>query len=199
MSVFKYFHEEKHLPLRSLSKDNFFPLHYACFNGSSEVVLYILNKDPEEATLNPEKSNKFHLLFCAVKGNKLDIIEELFKNGAKVTDSHNDQNELINESIKHQDERILSLIYNNHDPNLPQGKVTFAMNAIIYHNFEALKLVYRGLEDITPYYCDRLGYHSLISLFICIDSNKKHKDKLLKILDDAKDISIEPPEEPGKF
>ena len=31
LECFKYLHEEKHLPLRSLSEDNFFPLHYACF------------------------------------------------------------------------------------------------------------------------------------------------------------------------
>ena len=68
LECFKYLHEEKHLPLRSLSEDNFFPLHYACFKWSSDIALYILNKDPEEVTLNPQKYAELPLLYCAVMG-----------------------------------------------------------------------------------------------------------------------------------
>lgn len=70
------------------------------------------------------------------------------------------------------------------------------MHAIIHHNIEIFKLVYRGLEDITPYFWDIHGYQTIISLIVLNDDTHIYKDIFLRILNDAKDISIEPPESP---
>ena len=74
------------LSLRLQSAAGYYPLHYACHNGSHKVALYILSKDPNQAHDHIEGIDNNQLLNFAVIGSDPEILQALFDKGAKKTD-----------------------------------------------------------------------------------------------------------------
>ena len=197
---------EKEQGIKSLqvqSAEGYYPLHYACYNGSTEVALYILSKEPHQAQLHPEGINDLQLLYCATLGSDPEILNELFKNGAKMSDSWNKEEKLITKGIGLHSREILSILM-KHATNKPNSRVdasqcTVAMRAVINHNVQALEVLYRGKEDIIPSFYDRSGFHSLISLICETDVNHLFKNMFVKILRDASDLELEPDFHNGQY
>mgnify|MGYP001058873192 CR=1 FL=1 len=74
-----------------------------------------------------------------------------------------------------------------------------SMDAVINHDFSLLENIYNKDKDLLPFYYDRTGYHSLISLIMETDVRHLCKNFFIKIINDAKNIPIEPPEIPGEL
>lgn len=202
LECFRYIERTGKLKLRSQSAAGYYPLHYACYSGSNEVALYILSKDPSQAQAHPEGINDLQLLYCATLGSDPEILQALFDNGAKMSDQWNKEEKLIAKGIGLHNRDILSILMKN-STNKPGSRIdatqgTAAMRAVINHNVEALEVLYRGKEDITPCFTDRSGFHSLVSLICETDVRKIFKGIFKRILTDARDIQIEPEYIAGK-
>lgn len=199
LQCFQYLQNAKQIPLRQLSSRNLLPLHYALYAGSIDVSLYILKEDPEESILHPEDSKYCSLLYFAVLGSNLTVVEELFKNGLKLSDPWIHEELIITKVIGRYSDDILSFLWSKRIPptNDENNKGTYAMRCVIHHNVSSLEIIYDKEYDLNKYFTDRTGYHNLISLIAETDPRNIFKEIYLKILDDAKDISIEPPEEFG--
>lgn len=74
LDIFKYLENEKKLPLRIPSELGLLPLHYACAHGSSDVALYILGKDPEQAKIDFDNKDIPSLLYLSIRGKKSDVL-----------------------------------------------------------------------------------------------------------------------------
>ena len=199
LQCFQYLLKEKQMPLRHLSTRNLLPLHYALYSGSKDVSLYILKEDPEESILHPEKDKEFSLLFCAVLGSDTTVVEELFKNCSKLNDPWNDESRIISKAIGRNYTDLVSLLWKQHNPlnNDEKNTGTYAMKCVINRNVNSLELIYDKNYDLDKFFIDRSGYHNLISLIAETDVRKIFKNFYLKILDDVKEMTIEPPEEYG--
>lgn len=57
--IFCYLQKRKKLSLRIESASSLYPLHYACWNSSTEVALYILTQDLEQAKIIVEGAGEF--------------------------------------------------------------------------------------------------------------------------------------------
>ena len=79
----------------------------------------------------------FSLLYCAIFSSKIDIIQELFNKGAKLTDSWNDQHMILSKAIS-QHSNIFKFLYQNHSPDFSTTpkKPTHTMRAVIEHNLK---------------------------------------------------------------
>ena len=102
----------------------------------------------------------------------------------------------------HLSSNLLSELFNPKNPiiKLIPCERTMIMDAVINHNFSILENIYNKDKDLLPFFYDRSGYHSLISLIPQIDyARHLCKNFFIKIIKDAKNIPIEPPEIPGKL
>ena len=196
LECFQYLYKEKQLPLRLQSQKGYLPLHYACYNGSTEVALYILNEDPE-APANQDKK-KLSFLYCAVLGHDKTIVEELLKKGDKLSSPLNDEYTIILKAIGLHNTEILSILFplrnKDYESIYHNDRSSYSMAAVLSHDVHALELVYCK-EDLNHTLIIRSKFISLISTITEVDQRHEFKDILLKILDDAKDTCIEPPEE----
>lgn len=122
------------------------------------------------------------------------IFNALIEKGAKNAVSKIDYNKIIDSTFGLHNIPLLSSVLEHFPVYLSDelNTKTFSMQAVIYHNIEALKMVYMGKEELLHYYYDRNGFNSLISLFSQLNS-LQHNEIFLSILEDAKDIKIEPP------
>ena len=137
LECFKFIHEDKKIPLKILSENKLIPLQYACFYGSTDVALYILNEDPDECKYHDDEKSIFSVLYCATIGGKIEIMQELFNKGAKLTDSWNDQHMILSKAIS-QHSNIFKFLYQNHSPDFSTTpkKPTHTMRAVIEHNLK---------------------------------------------------------------
>lgn len=195
LECFRYLEVQCKLGLRRPSANGFLPLHYACWSGAHEVALYILTKEPSQSTSHPEGINDLHLLYCATIGCDAEILETLFNNGAKMSDPWNNEKKLIEKGIGLHNKAILTLLLKKAtQKGRDTSQMTVSMKAVIFHNAEALAAIYNGKDDILAHYIDSTGFHSLISLICETDQkNKTFKQVLIKILNDAQNLKIEPP------
>ena len=118
-----------------------------------------------------------------------------------MSDQWNKEEKLIAKGIGLHNREILSILMKN-STNKPNSRIdatqgTASMRAVINHNVDALEVLYRGKEDITPSFIDRSGFHSLVSLVCETDVRKIFKNVFVRILKDAHDIQIDPPYNPG--
>lgn len=204
VECFEYYLTNSELSIRQTYYNNIYlPLHYACWFGSKSVALYILNNDPEEALLCPNE-NDLSLLYCAVVGGNYEIIQELLKRGAKYS-SPNDY-----KGVKYG--RLCHLVSRAKETNKPDIITLLSkyiplvehlsrqnspiMTEFIKHNMNVIPNLYQGVEDITYYVYRKNGYVSIISLLADYFTHyRQMKDFVLKVLNDAKDLTIEPPDE----
>ena len=98
LEIFIYLHEDCNLPLDSQNLDGYYPLHYACYGGSLEVVSYILQQEPQQATLLPKVEHHF-LYFATFSGNST-ILSLLFRCGADINAIQNRRDSPIIVAIK---------------------------------------------------------------------------------------------------
>lgn len=201
LKCFQYIEKELHISLIIPTKDGFIPLYYACFNGSIDVVKYILDRSPEQAKFNIEKQKKISLFMCAIRSQKSEIIEELIKNGNHISDKMNDEALIIEMAIGCQNLEILKTILKYKSPNLTKNNNNwpFSYVSLINRNIPSFEIFYNGREDIL---FNDIGfdYLSIISV-ICFSGDKIFKPTLMRILDDAikENISIEPPNQDGIY
>lgn len=191
---FAYLHLERKIPLRQPSSHSFLPLHYACWNGSTEVALYILTNDPTEAQYIVEGANELQLLNCSLIGGDIEIVKELLEKGAKY-----DQQTLINKAICLRRADFLKLIYQNLQNSRFTSDTPLTVKAVFEHSPESLEIFYNGKEDIISKIPNKPN-QNLISLICDFDHSKKFKNILInRILKDAKDLNLEPtnPSIPG--
>lgn len=202
LDCFRLIEREGKLRLRSPSSRGFYPLHYACYNGSNEVALYILTKDPSQAQAHPEGIGDLHFLFCATKGTEPEILQALFDNGAKISDPWNNEDKLISAAIALHDREILSILMKYQTgkgaSNIDTSKGTPSMKAVTSFNVDALEILYNKNFDLTASFIDRGTYYTLISLICETDVKKMFKNFFKKILIDARDVQIEPEYIPGQ-
>lgn len=192
IKCFKYLHEEKDFSLRHPSQNNLFAIYYACHAGSTNVVKYILSQDPSQSQLNFLGLDNKSLLNIAIFGNK-EIIEELLKNGANVTDPWNDQYQIIIDAIATRKMDILSLIYKLITPNIqpPPNHPSFIVKAIIDFNLSAVEFFIA--EDGIDF--TQANNAQLIEKIIDVDNRTlRFKNTLINILSkDTENIPLDQP------
>lgn len=115
----------------------------------------------------------------------------------KLSDPWNHEELIITKVVGRYSDDILSFLWSKRIPptNDENNKRTYAMRCVTDHNVSSLEIIYDKDYDLKKYFTDRSGYNSLISLIAVTDQRNIFKEIYLKILDDAKDILIEPPEE----
>lgn len=188
--VTKYKNNKEHNVLRLKSAKSYFPLHYACFNGSREIVAYILSEDPEQASLIPPDIDH-HFLFFAVYGGDPIILTELFKNGADLEERHNVSDNPIGKAITLSQIECLKVLLKYEKRSINQDYYTPAMLASKNCHPDALKLLITGEDDITYF---SPSNQSVISLMFYYSNGLLFKDVLIDLLRKYPDVRIEPPD-----
>lgn len=185
-------HDDLGIPLRYTSTENFLPLHYAVVSGSTDIVSYILKEEPEEATLCPEGTEKYTLLNCAVfcPQIQVEITRELIKLGAEVQLPLTDENRLLIKLLLSTNDNEIITIFKEKYPEiveelLEEIEIEPLQKAIINNKINDLDNLYKGSYSI----------QQIISIITLIVKNNflNMKPFLLRILDDLKNETIEPP------
>lgn len=194
LDCFRYLQLTRNIPLRKESAGSFYSLHYSCLSGSSEVSLYILSQDPDEATHIVQGGDRQQVIYCSIVGGNPEILEALFKVGASLSKYIDDQNDYIKKAISLHNAEILKLLYKHYQKNDKQSNkfIPLSMKAAKYHDIEAFRLLYRGPEDIIFKLSDGT-YENLVEIICSFDKTYTFKKDLLKILDDCQDLDLEPP------
>ena len=190
LDCFVYLQKTKNVNIRAPSSHSFIPLHYACWSGSTEVALYILTQDPSEAALPVQGGTSIQLLYCAVMGGDSEVLQVLFNNGASLSHTFNDKKKLVNKAIGLHKIDILRILYDNLSDS--KDLLSPCAQAINDHNLEAFQMLYQGKKDIL-FKTSSGATDSLVHLICCSDRDHKFKPMLMKILDDADDLDLEPP------
>lgn len=86
------------ISLRVLSGSSYFPLHYACLGRAIECAAYILEQDPEQATM--EFDCQWQPVFLATFANSPTILEMLFSHGANLQSRKNVENRPFEQALK---------------------------------------------------------------------------------------------------
>lgn len=196
LECFVFLHEEKGLPLSAHSAKSYYPLHYACFSGSREVVSYILSKSPSMAAELPDDI-PHHFLYFAVYGGDPVILEELFKNGADLNKNQNKNDDPIGKSIDISNIECLKVLL-EHDVHSQNTKnQTPAMLASLNCHPKALEILVKSSEDL-GYFTKNSAtgkYESVVSLMFSYSSGSIFKDVLINLLTKHPDVRIEPPDD----
>lgn len=143
------------------SAASYHPIHYACWNGSYEVVSYILEKDPSEAKVLPSVDN--HLIYLATLSGDAEILEMLLKNGADVSADQNVKNQPVNAAIKSRHVACLKLLL-KYKPRRTRDHREFSSLMLAISNCEAaaVPILIECGED--PSYIAPNVYESALSL-----------------------------------
>lgn len=192
--IFCYLQKRKKLSLRIESASSLYPLHYACWNSSTEVALYILTQDLEQAKIIVEGAGEFQFLYCGIAGNNFEIVQTLMDKGCELDKQPMNEYIPIQKVIGVQNSDILALLYQKYKKN----EISYnqlVIESVINNNEVALEMFYQGKSDII--------YSSIEYPFVCLIGliynqdyeQKKFKHMLLKILNDAKDMNVEPTNE----
>lgn len=197
LEIFFYLNSTKGMPIGILSGHSFLPLHYACWNGSEEVASFILTNDQSEATFFTPFPSPLQLLYCATRGQDIDILNNLFKYGSNLSDERNYPNDVINLAILLGKKEIVECLHahykiSNNNPN--ESYWNLPMKAVLTQNVDAFNILYSGSNDL--FVCEHNSgtYISLIDLICRHDNtNKKFKSILLEILNKNSHIILEPP------
>ena len=193
LDCFRYLQLTRKIPLRMKSASSYYPLHYSCLSGSSEISLYILSQDPDQATHIIQGGGQQQVIYCSIIGGNPEILEALFKSGATLNQYIYDQNDYIKKAISLHNIEILKILYKHYKDDCKQTNkfIPLSMKAAKYHDIDSFRLLYRGPQDIIFKSFDGT-YENLIEIICSIDNKHIFKDELLKILDDCQDIDLEP-------
>lgn len=186
----KYQTERTENVLRKLSTKSYFPLHYACFSGAREIVAYILDKDPEQASLIPSNIDH-HFLFYAVYGGDPVIMNELCSKGADPDEIHNKKDDPIGKAISLCQIECLKVLLKYEKKSTNSGFETPAMLAAKNCHPDALKLLITCEDDITYF---SPSNQSVISSMFFYASGNIYKTVLINILRKYPGVRIEPPD-----
>lgn len=135
--------------LRSLSSDSYWPLHYACENGSSEVASYILSRDPDQAKIDTDTN--FQAILISIQSDSPDILEMLLNYGANLESPKNKLSFPLERAIRTKHFSCL-LVLLNHECKIQvkAGFRTPLMIAVAYHFSKAiLPLIDLGCDPQT--------------------------------------------------
>lgn len=133
--------------IRSLSADSYYPLHYACFHASYEVVMYTLHLDPSIALDETETNHQY--LFLSVIGGDPVILSQFFKLGVNQNSVKNKRDDIFSKCISCRSIDCLKILLEHEHQKYDQyGDTTMQMKAIINNQPEALRLLIRSIEDI---------------------------------------------------
>lgn len=195
LDCLRYLQLTRKVSLQAKSTRSFHPIHYSCYSGSAEVTLYILTQEPTEVKYYIADSGYVQLIYCAINGQSPEILTALFQKGILLGRDDAEAKSNMFKAIELHDSDILKIIYKNSKHNTTKSKIStlpLSMLAIEEHNFEAFKLLYNGKEDII-YKSPDGTYKNLICLICQNDRFNKLNDVLLSIIDDGKEIDLEPP------
>ena len=195
IECFRYLYEELHLILRHIGGHNYIPLHYALCAGSVDVSKYILNEDPEESTFHLIGINNFSILYCAAFSTKIELVQEVMKNGASINDPWVNQLELLKYQISIHNNDVFQLFYDQLNPDMKTNQYLYslAMTAIHVFNSHAVEIIYNEEKCRDLINNDLNLFIKLIFAIAIADREEKFKNFLLKILSYAKDKELEPP------
>ncbi|KAK8893366.1 hypothetical protein M9Y10_021783 [Tritrichomonas musculus] len=177
--------------LRTQSVKAYYPLHYACFNGSREIAVYILKKEPQMAAETPPNIDH-HFIYYTIFGGDPIILTELFENGAELDDKRNMKDDPIGKAIDLCQIPCLEVLLKYEKRMLNQEHFTPAMLAAKNCHPEALKILVRSSDELAYFSPTN---QSVISLIFYYSNGGMFKDVLIDLLKKYPNIRIEPPDE----
>ena len=130
------------------SAESYLPIHYACSNGSKEVLTYILSIDPSQAVTN--YSTEYNLLQLATRANSPDILKILFDYGAKLnTKTTNAPMDPISISIRSKNVECLKILLKHTSDSLKMYQnMTPIMVALVNNKPDAVPLLIDAKVDL---------------------------------------------------
>ena len=138
------------IPLTIQSADLYLPIHYACLNGSKEVLTYILTMDPSQAYT--EYRTEYNCLQLATFSNSPEILKILFDYGAELktrkfkTYSNNDP---ISVSIKQRNVECLKILLKHTGDSLKcVQNMTPIMLALVNNKPDAVPILIDAKVDL---------------------------------------------------
>jgi ankyrin repeat protein len=138
--------EDKGLSYDQESAASYLPIHYACSNGSYEVVCYIIKKDPRQAGILP--AVEWHLPYLATIAGDPEILGLLLQNGADLSLPQNIDNQPVSQAIRRRNVECLRLLlkYKLRTARDISDHSTL-MHAIANNEMEAIPLLLDSGED----------------------------------------------------
>ena len=109
LDCFIYLHKCANLDLRLMSANSYLPIHYACFNGSYEVLSYIIANDPTQATL-VVKELRYQPIYLATRSGSVDCLRLLLDNGADLSVDENKANQPVQTALQFHSAECLKLL-----------------------------------------------------------------------------------------
>ena len=143
--VFVYL-ESLGFSLKTPSAAQYYPIHYACANGSLEVCSYILMKEPFEARMLPDV--EYHLIYLATTAGNCQILKLLFSCGADINADKNKNNKPVQQAIRTRNVECLKLLLPKITrTDLDTREYTSIMLAITNNQPDAVPLLLEAGED----------------------------------------------------
>ena len=169
------------------SADSYRPIHYACYNGSYEVVCYIIAKDPLQARLLPAVEH--HLIYLATVSGNADILELILANGADVLAHENVKDKPVEQAIKRRHVECLKLLLKNKLVKTRDVReYSTLMMAIANLERDAVPMLLEYGED--PNYITNKDHHS--ALFLACFLGKEWLDTVKLLCEKATKIDLDP-------
>ena len=109
LDCFIFLHKVANLPLRQTSAESYLPIHYACFNGSYEVLSYIIANDPEQAAFLGAGLH-YHPIYLATRSGSAECLRLLLEHGADLAAPENNKNKPVQTALKYHNADCLKLL-----------------------------------------------------------------------------------------
>ena len=145
LDVFIYLNKNQGLKIRHESAAGYYPLHYACLNGSYEVASYILSVDPEEAKL--ELEIPYHCIYLSTLSGDSDILTLVLDNGADASSPTNRKEASIEHAMRAKNSKCLKILLNNGSKFTMDGSKSAIMVAISNYHQDAVPLLVDSGEN----------------------------------------------------
>lgn len=186
LECFCYLHEISGINLQIQSIRNFYPLHYACYNGSKEVASYILAKDQYQTSLVTNNS----FLCFTIHGGCSDILEELFRNGSKIIKSQSRFDDPIEKALFYNNFKCCEILMKHIEEY--QAYLTPAITAARTFNPELIKFLVKGPEDLefSPH-CQK----SVFTIIFDQTNGQNFKELIMSWVTHFPYLRIEPPDD----
>ena len=164
------------MSIRQPSTKGYHPLHYACLNGSIDIVRYILEKDPLEIKETNDK--EVYCFIClAINSNFVDILRILIENGAKHLQCCNF--DLTSLATQHENVDCFKVLYEA-GMIQPPSKYSLLMNAVSSRSEALVQYLLENGED--PYYMTDT-FHTALSAACLLN-----QENIVKLLCDHMDV-----------
>lgn len=195
LECFCFLEENSKLSIYSKSAACYYPLHYSCLSGASEVTFYIFEKmsGNTNIVIEPPHPSNYSLIDLVVIDGNSAILNELFKYGAVLNKDKQYATFLLAINKFHYD-CLTTLLHHVHAYNRKSDSYSFISWAAIANlNSKVFRLLYTGPQELCSFPPpEKNRSRCLIELMIGYDP-KYFKDVLLEILPNAKNYCLEPP------